>query len=292
MLNCLRMDFFRMIHSKTTWIFTAIVVVSAAMTTGLMGYMGSDAFKDAYFSAQSAAEMGNFSMGLSVGGNAPSAQEISQAATPLAVLTGGNILSYFGSVFVSGGFITIMTSLYAALFLSSEFDSGFAKNIFSAQVGRGAFFASKIVALLAAAFVICTLAFGMLFLGSLVIGMKLEFVAPLDFALWFALVVLVAFSFEMLVALVVWFTRSKVTGILVAVFVGGAIVYQIIALICSLIPALKSVPDFLLTGCMQSLGKATEVFGPLGATHIALVGLTFAAVCAVGSILALKKRDI
>lgn len=294
MFNYLRMDFYRMLHSKTTWIFVGIIIAMVAITTGMMGYLTSDFFKESFSSAQAAA--GSVGMSLTVGTPGSgmtnmNSNDVADANLALSMI-GGTTTSYLGSVLVSGGALAVLVMLYVALFLASEFDSGFAKNVFTARTNRVAFFASKATFMLAIIVIFSALGFGLLYLGALIVRLPLEAVPLADFAIWYALIVLVLLAFTMLVALVTWFARNKVAGILVTVFVGGSVVYQIISLICQVFPALKEVPNFMLSGCLASLGKATEGTGYLSAPHILGVAVVFLVVFAIGSVLVLKKKDI
>ncbi len=299
MFNFLRMDFYRMVHSKTTWVFVGVIVASVILITGMMGYLTSDAFTELYTSAQVAAAKAGADVTMSTPGSQPGMSFSATASPgaslddPAAMLTGSSMTFYLGNMFLSGGALAVLTTLYIALFLTSEFDSGFAKNIFTARTNRFSFFASKAVFMLLIAVAFAALSFGLACLGSFLVDLKLEMMPPLDFALWFALVVLVLFAFEMIVSLVAWFTRSKVAAILVATFVGGSVVFQIISLICQFIPAMKEVPNFMLSGCLSSLAHAgAEVAGPLGSVHVAGVAVAFLAVFAIASMFVLKKKDI
>ena len=294
MFNFLRMDFYRMVHSKTTWIFVGIIAISCIFITGVMGYLSSDAFKELYLAAQAGAGNGDLSVIMgspSFGVTAITSSDLADANLVM-MMTGGTIPAFLGGIFINGGALSTLVMLYVALFFASEFDSGFAKNIFTTRTNRVAFFASKAVFMLAVAVGFSAFAFGLLYLGSLVIGLDLQG-APLgDFALWCALVVLVLFTLAMIVAFVTWLIRNKVAGILVAVFVGANVVYQLVTLICQLIPALNEVPNYLLSGCLASLGSATEGTGNLDALHILGVAVVFLVVFSIGSIVSLKKKDI
>ncbi|MEG0620823.1 MAG: ABC transporter permease, partial [Raoultibacter sp.] len=90
----------------------------------------------------------------------------------------------------------------------------------------------------------------------------------------------------------IWLTRSKVLGILVAVFVGGSLLYQIAGMVFQLVPALSNVPNYLLTGCLHSLAEATGIAGPLGIPHVLGVATAYLVVLAVASAVVLKKKDV
>lgn len=292
MFNFLRMDFYRMVHIKTTWVFLAIIAVSVVITTSMVGYMSTDAFKESYAQSMSAMQSG-VNVGVSTpdagaGAAAPSSADIN----PLASLAGGTFMTYVGGMFVSGGSLALLVMLYLALFLASEFDSGFAKNIFTARTNRLAYAASKAVLMLVVAVLFSAFTFALAYIGSLIVGLDFQAASALDFIAWYLLVVLVLFAFAMITGFVAWAIRNKVIGILVAVFVGGGIVYQLVNIVCQLSPALKDVPNFMLSGCLMSLATATDVFGPLGAPHIIGVAVAFLVVFALAGTFALKKRDI
>lgn len=293
MFNFLRMDFYRMVHSKITWVFLAIIAAMAIITTSMVGYMNTDTFKEQYAQSISATMQPGVSVGTSTPDSGAAAATPSGAdVNPLASINGKTFMAYAGGMFISGGALAMIVMLYLALFFASEFDSGFAKNIFTARPNRLAYAASKAVLMLVVSVVFSAFTLALAYIGSLIVNLDLQATSALDFIAWYLVVVLALFALSMIIGFVAWAIRNKVIGILVAVFIGGGIVYQVVGLICQLSPALKNVPDFMLTGCLTSLGKASDVFGPLGAPHIIGVSVVYLVVFALAGAFALKKRDI
>ena len=52
MVNIMRMDLYRLVHSKALWVFLAIIVALAAISTGTVAYVSSPTFTESLEAAE------------------------------------------------------------------------------------------------------------------------------------------------------------------------------------------------------------------------------------------------
>lgn len=286
MSNFLRMDLYRLVRSESFWAMLIVVAVMSAISMGMLWWVSTPYF------AESMAAMPGSGMTLGVTDGSSTSVDMAETAAAVSQIVGTTMLRNYGNMWISGGALAMIIGIFVALFLSSEFERGFAKNIFTAQTNRFAFFVSKALVILLATVVFVAFSFALQALGVAVLALPVEIPPLSDAVIWLGLVVLVLFALQMIVALIVWLTRRVVAGVLAAILLAGGIVMQLISPLFALVPALKHVPDFLLSGCMSSLAQATDIAGPLGVGHVAMVGVAFLVVYSVASIIVLKKRDI
>lgn len=280
------MDVYRLVHGKSLWIMLAIIVAMAAISSGLMAYIASPEF------IQTLQSSSNVNIGFTDNAG-PDASDYADAAEASAMMSGSMTpQALVGSVFLNGGGLSCLFAIFIAIFLAAEFESGFSKNVFTAQPNRLAFLVVRTVEIIALAAVF-TLVTSCVTIGTAAVaGFNLIPTSALDLLLWGALVTLAIAGFGMLTALVVWLTRkmsaSLVIGILLAAGI-ATILFQVIAL---LVPSASFLLDFTLTGCLGSLSKGLDVAGGLGSVHILLVTAAFIVGSAALGGLALQKKDV
>lgn len=277
---------YRLVHGKSLWIMLAIIVAMAAISSGLMAYIASPEF------IQTLQSSSNVNIGFTDNAG-PDASDYADAAEASAMMSGSMTpQALVGSVFLNGGGLSCLFAIFIAIFLAAEFESGFSKNVFTAQPNRLAFLAVRTVEIIALAAVF-TLVTSCVTIGTAaIVGFNLIPTSALDLLLWGALVTLAIAGFGMLTALVVWLTRkmsaSLVIGILLAAGI-ATILFQVIAL---LVPSASFLLDFTLTGCLGSLSKGLDVAGGLSPVHILLVTAAFIVGSAALGGLALQKKDV
>ena len=292
--NILRMDFYRLVRSKSLWIMLAIMVVCAAITMGTVAYMLSPGFAEAMQNAGNAAANTGLRIGVSTptGSSTDLTQLGQEAAQMQAVFSGLTPMALVGQVFINGGALATIFVIFIAIFFAAEFENGFAKNTFTAQPNRGAVLGARVIeiVLLAALFVLVCAA--SILAGAALAGIETVSAPVGDMALWFALVVLVLAAFGMLTALVSWLTRKMAAGIVAGIVAATGMVVAIIGALLSLFPAVSHLTDFTLYSCISSLALGVNIDGGLSAVHIACIGLVFLAIYAVLSFIVLKKKDV
>lgn len=290
MANILRMDLYRLLHGKSLWIFLGIIVVLAAAGAGTMAVITDPTFLE----SMKVSYTNGAPAGVNIGFTSPSGPDaddllqadalaglVAQCLTPEALI---------GNVFLGGGGLSSLFAVFVAIFLATEFESGFSKNVFTVQPNRLAFLGARFleIAVLAAVFtaliVVATLA------TAAVAGLPL-IMSPLpDLLLWTAHVVLAATGFGMLTALAVWVTRKMAAGIVIGIVLAAGLVTLALQSVLLLFPSASFLADFTLSSCMSSLSLGLA--GPLGVPHIALVCAAFIIVAAAASAVVLQRKDV
>lgn len=288
MVNILRMDLYRLIRGKSLWVFLAIIIGMAIITTGLLHYTTSPEFLEALAN-------GTATMGVSVGLGDPTmiSDDYSSELTAMQALsTGATQLAFVGNIFINGGALATMFVIFISIFLASEFESGFSKNVFTVQSNRFVFLGARIIeiillaALFSATATVATLA------AAAVVGFALEAAPVTDLLLWFGLLTLILAAFGMVTGLFVWLTRKMVVGIVAGCCFAAGLVATIVQGVLLLFPNFADLVNYTLYTCMHSLGQGLNLDGGLSAAHIAGVGIVFIVVAAALSAVALKKKDI
>ena len=289
MVNIMRMDLYRLVHGKSLWIFLAAIAALAAMGAGMMGVVTDPAFMESMAMSYTNGAPAGVNIGFSSSG--PDASDLAEANAAVAMLAQGlSPEALIGNVFLGGGGLSCLFVVFLAIFLASEFESGFSKNVFTVQPRRLALLGACTLEVLVLAALFTALMIGATLVTAAVVGLEREPTPPTDQLLWGALVALTAAGFGMLTALAVWATRKMAAGIVIGIVLGAGLVTAGLQALLLLAPSASHLADYTLSSCMASLSQGLG--GPLGAPHIALVGVAFIAVAAALSAVALRKKDV
>ena len=217
MFNLLKSDVYRLVHGKMLWVglaFLALVVVGAA---GLVWFATTPEFAQMVSEqAQEEARQSGATVTLTTPNGADLDAEEVQALNEKVI--GSRTYSY-GNTFMVG-FLGLILAVLAALLASSDFDTGFAKNVLAGRGDRRAYFAEKLVliAVLCGVFLLA----GMLLSDAVyaVLGFSYERTETVgEYGSWAALSWLVLTAYAFLGALIAWATRSKTVGVVFAALV-------------------------------------------------------------------------
>lgn len=193
----------------------------------------------------------------------------------------------YSTVF-NGGFFAITLSILTVLFLCSDFESGFAKNIFALRAKRYGYLFSKWLVLQMVSALYLLTAVVWLFLGEALFHLTFAASAVSDFV-WFVLIFwLLSGAYIAQMFAVCMILRSKAAGIAAAILLPGGFAVIILS---SLFGALgmEFPMDYTLYGCVQKLGS------PIHFSDFCLPGGVCAAwliVWMAAAAFALQKKDI
>ncbi|OUO88408.1 hypothetical protein B5F44_02825 [Gordonibacter urolithinfaciens] len=301
MFNLLKSDVYRLVHGKMLWVglaFLALVVVGAAglvWTTPEFAQMVNE-------QAQEEARQSGATVTItSPNGAGLDAEEV-QALNEKVISS--RTYSY-GNTFMVG-FLGLILAVLAALLASSDFDTGFAKNVLAGRGDRRAYFAEKLVliAVLCGVFLLA----GMLLSDAVyaVLGFSYERTETVgEYGSWAVLSWLVLTAYAFLGALIAWATRSKTVGVVFAALVPtGFLESMVLGAAAVLAPAMPLVGDavqWLPLSVQQRLAAggtglfeagASAVAGLPAAAQALIVFGAIAAVCAALSLTACRRRDV
>lgn len=284
-------------RSKSFWIilgcFVALAFISVASTSYLLS---ADFLNSMQSAAASAANSGGqFDVTAGPGSPANTSELAGSIAEAEALITATSQAGFAGNVMLGGGGLATLFVVFLAIFYASEFDTGYSKNVFTAQQNRAVYFTARFieVVLLAVVFTVVSLGSTLIFVALSGLGLAATPVPEL--LAWFGLVALVLVAFGMLTMLVVWLTRKMAAGIVVGVAFSGGIVALLLMGILSLFPSVSGLGDYMLYSCMNALASGPDVLSAtagIGALHIVITALCFLAFYTVLSFVVVKKKDI
>ena len=281
MVNIMRMDLYRLVHSKSLWVFLAIIVALATISTGMVAYVSSPTFTESLEAAE----------GLHVGFS--DAKSTAEAGAALGSLVQNlSAESLVGSSLLSGGALACLFAIFVAIFLTAEFEGGFAKNVLSAQPNRLALLAARSVEIAVLAVAFTAVSIGATLAIAAVAGLELAPTPPADLALWAALVALSVAAFGMLTALGAWATRKMAASIVIGVVLASGVVTTVLKGALVLFPSAPHIADYTPYSCTTSLAQGLGAAGALDPLHIALVTAAFIAIGIGLGAVALQKRDV
>ena len=205
----------------------------------------------------------------------------------------------YGNTFMVG-FLGLIVAVLAALLASSDFDTGFAKNVLAGRGNRRAYFAEKLVliAALCGAFLLA----GMLLSDAAyaVLGFSYERTETVaEYWSWAGLSWLVLTSYAFLAALIAWATRSKVAGVVFAAlvptgFLGSMLLSAAMPLVGDAMQWLPlSVQQRLAaggTGLFEAGASAAAGLSPAVQGLIVFGAITVA--CAALALTVCRRRDV
>lgn len=289
MVNILRMDLYRLVRSTSFWVCLGVMVLMTVFSIGMLWYASTPDFVKSL-------QMGTSSAGMSVGlsngqGEALSESDIAQLE---ALTSTGSLTSFVGGMLIKGGALSVLFVIFITIFLASEFESGFSKNVFASHPNRMVFLGARVIEILVLAAVFVVVATLTTLAATTFAGFNLEAEPVSDLLLWGGLTTLILAAFATICAAVVLITRKMAAAIVAGVVLASGLIGMLIDGVLSLFPSISHLATYTLTSCMTSLGQygLADAPGALSAGHIALVCLAFLVICAAASAVALKKKDI
>lgn len=304
MLNLLKSDLYRLVRRSDFWAFVAFIVVTVGACAALLAWVTSPEFavmvnEQAVDAGPSGAEQAEVQADLD--------EDLAEVA-PLNDKVMDSLTATWAQTFVTGGMLGVLGSMLASLFLVSDMEHGFVKNLLMSRRGRRIYYGEKLVfvallqAMLLAVFAVAaTVAFA-------AAGFSYEVAeGPTEVALWLGLAWLLAVAYALIAAVVTWLTRSKWLGVVLALVVSTGVAGMVVAQLCSLLalglPWLAGVPQWLLHECARLLGGGSSALllasdaalAPLGipvAGHVLLVEALWVGAGVAVALGVCRKRDV
>ncbi len=298
MFNLLRSDLWRIVRMPSFWVLTLLVVASLASVAWLMDYLASPEF----------AQTVNASIQESVSeDDQASFEEYLDEEATLNDKTLPNVTFIWSNAFLDGGMLGIIGSLLAAIFLLSDFKSGFIKVLPMDRRGRWRYFGEKTILVLILQAYVLVLGATTSFLAFQAFGFTYEETSTISgIALWLLCAWLYASAMALIVSFITWLWKSEAVSSLAALFVSGgilgAILLQLINYLTVVASFLSLVPQWLPISARRDLRTGDsglfvpstyEAFSaiPVWAHEVIICALFIVLSCAVIFGLC-RKRDL
>lgn len=306
MLNLLRSDLYRTIRSPFFWVITAILIAVAIAAAALMSWISSPEFAQMVNSAITEEDLA----AMAPEERAEVMADLESATSELEPLNGkvlDSLTSTWASMFLDGGLLGLMGSLFVVIFLLADFKGGFVKNLPMGRTGRIAYYAERIVfiALVQAFFLLaCTAATT---LSYAAFGFSYEQADSAGgIALWLLLAWLVAVAYALIVACLSWAVRSEALSTVAAVAVStgmvGAFLTQALLYFGRVVPMLAIVPQWLPVSAISDLRHGAAGLAALDpgyalagapvSVHAAVVTLVVIVIMCAIILAACRRKDV
>ncbi len=270
MFNMLRMDFYRLIRSKTIYVCLILLVTMCFLCYGMVWLAVTP-------EGRAAAERMGMTPFLEVADD-PDSPALGQYDS----------LSMFREIGMDGGAYTSILGVFMALFVCMDFHSGFIKNTLSLHRERRKYIGGKI--LLAGLTNLCVLLllWCVSLLMNLLFGNMLPLAEPGDTLFYLTWAWLNTTAFLSLMVLIASFTRSGSASVTAALLLGSGLVQMLLAKFTGLFGA---------SGWLEYTLYYNLTYGPsrytgTGDLKTYAVSLLFLTACSGAAAAALSKRDV
>lgn len=268
MLNLLRMDLYRIVHSKSFYICFGALILCNFMTFGILLLLTNPTLRDLVM--QYGAE-------LSAGSD-----QIKEA------LSTASILEVYRQGTIGGGLFSVSTGILASLFTCTDFDCGFIKNIMAAHENKWDYILSKMCSLILINLLYLVGSFITLLPLNLISGGVFAWSSTADILFYLFSAWMVTNGLSALTMLICIVTRSKAAGIAGAICLNGGLIVMILNALLGLF-GLQWLTKYSLYVNLASLPSSFEGNYSLQAC---ITGLVFLVIYTVISKIVLTRRDI
>lgn len=306
MCNLFRADLFRMVRMRSFWVCVAVSVALMLTVAGCLNWVASPEFAHMVNDSISEESL----QGVSEADRAEMQADVDEAlqeVEPLNDKVMESLTDTWASTFMDGGFLALIGSLFAGIFLIMDFKGGFIKNLPFDRRGRIRYYAEKLifVAFIQLIFLVICAVFSTLFFGIFGFSYEIQDSAS-GIVLWLLLVWLVCTAYAFIVACVTWAIRSEALSTVVVVVVSsgvvGAFAKQLMYYLGTMLPVFAYVPQWMLVSTFSDLRAGAPALMDAGtegvasmmslAGHAALVACICIAVGAVVALVFCRKKDL
>ena len=267
MFNLLRMDLYRIKRSKSPYVGLAFMLTASFLT-----------YLFVFFLTVPEGQRLAFRLGMT---------ELS-GVREKEILEGIDTLSLFHHTAISGGMYSILLGVITVLFVCSDFQGGFIKNIMSLCPERWKYIGSKLITIgiINAALLVFSFLFHTLL--NPIFHTMLPYIALGDAVLYLTLLWLETTAFAALIILICVITRSAAAGVMASVLLGGGIIVSPLASVMSLFRA----EGWIIYTIYYNINSGLFAFGTTGELRAAAVGIVFLTVYAAAASVCLTRQDI
>ena len=201
MFNLLRMDLYRVRRSKSAYNCFGLLLAMSVLTFWLMWLMATPEGQ------KTAIRIGMLAL-----------TEMKEAEK---VLEGVDILTFFRQIGLDGGMYSVLLGIWMMLFVCSDYQSGFIKNMMVLHQNRWGYIGSKLITAGIVNFLYLILHFLFVLLLNALFGTLVPYAALGDVIFYLSWSWLLTTAYCALILFVCVLTRSVAAGALAAVLLGG-----------------------------------------------------------------------
>lgn len=288
MFNIVKMDLYRTIRSKSTWILILVSISIVAMV-----YFAVSIARNEYSESAQGQESSGFQIGVADGTDEDAEDHEDGVVVPVNDAFEVPVNSAFAEIMQSG-LSFVLAAIFCVLLISSEQKTGFIKNIAGQVSNRSMLVISKLISCL----VFCILLFGLtylscaslsqVFLGEMIIS-NLAGYLPL-----FGIQFLLCFAFGAFMICVITILKSSAAGITAGLLAPLGISSLLTGFIDMMLHKIGvsesfSTVNYILTGNLSqmSISSGANVF-----VRAIVVSLVFLIIFTAAGMLVTEKRDI
>ena len=268
MFNLLRMDLYRIRKSISVYVCFGLMLAMCVMAVALIWLM-----------------MTPEGQKTSVRITMITLEESKNAAQMLEDI---DFVTFFRQIGMNGGMYSILLGIWLMLFLCSDYQSGFIKNIMALHQNRWSYIGSKLIAAAIVNFLYLSLQFLFVLLLNEICGRMVPYTAFGDVIFYLSWSWLLTTAYCALILLLCVLTRSVAVGALSVVLLGGGLLIMPLYGILNLFHA----ADWLKYSMYLSLSEGPNQYASLPDLSVYAVGIGFLVLYTILSGIALKKQDI
>lgn len=268
MLNLLRMDLRRMFRGKAAYVCLGILVFTTVFTYTLMYVIQDPGMREFLIKH-----------GMTITATSGNIKES---------LNSTSLVELFHQTNVSGGLLPVISGTVAALFICTDFDSGFIKNIRSVHENKWDYILSKGACL----FLVNLFFIAVTFLTALglnaVFGGFFFYNKAVDMLFYVFCIWMVSNGFSALILMICMITRSKAAGVAGAFILCSGLVVLLVSSLLNLFGA-GEIMNYTL---YMNLAECPLGYDGLSTLRPVIVGAVFCIIYAAAGKVILSKKDI
>lgn len=265
MFNILRMDMRRMLRSKTFYVCLIILGVTLIFTQMLL-WVVSDPQMVEYLNSK----------GILVSVSNPTG------------LDNLSLLDVFHQANIGGGLFAVVTGILSAIFVCSDFESGYVKNILSAYVNRGKYLWSKFLCISIVNLIFLLATFVIALVVNVLSGSPFHLNGASDILFYLLQIWALECGFTAMILSEGMLTRSKAAVITFAIFVCGGVVGMVLKSILGIF-SLNKIMEYSL---YMNVANAQTAYQGISSLKPFGVGIIFILVFMLLGQVTLSKRDV
>lgn len=268
MFNLLRMDLYRIKRSKSLYICLGFLLFATLCIFSLLWLLTTP-------EGQTIA----LQIGMLIAGDVEDASNI---------LNGIDILILFRQIGLDGGLYSVILGIWVMLFICSDYQNGFIKNIMAIYSNRWLYLASKLLAVGIVNLCYLVIQFGFTLLINYLFKNIVPYTKIKDVLFYLTWAWLLTMAFSVLIILICIYTRSIAAGSFGAILLGSGLIvvplYQIMHLL--------HLGEWLKYSIYFSLSYGPNQYTSLQDLQVFIIGIVFLVLYSITAGILLKKQDI